>query len=158
MWFVVQHKPNQGERARVNLCNQGVTCFYPQIYVDKCKLGKRVQQCEALFPGYMFIELGEEDPAWSKIRSTRGVQKVIGFAGRPTPVADGVIAQVRGMLGSLGDRPSICPGQEVCVTEGPFKDLKAVFQSFDGEQRALVLVSFMQQQCSVAMPWSALKV
>lgn len=157
MWFVVQHKPNQGDRAQINLCNQGITCFFPKIHVDRCRQGRRVQRCEPLFPGYMFIELGEDDGVWSKIRSTRGVQKVIGFSGSPTPVANGVVEQIRQMLDTMGEQPSISPGQQVRLTEGPFKDLEAVFQCFDGEQRAMVLVSFMQQQCRIKVPVSALE-
>lgn len=157
MWFVVQHKPSQGDRALLNLTNQGVSCFYPKVQVQHCRQGKVLWRPEPLFPGYIFIELAEDDVAWSKIRSTRGVQKIIGFSGRPAEVSREVIAQVRETLGFLGDQPKIKPGQKVRVIEGPFTGLDAVFQAFDGEHRAMVLVSFMQKMCSVALPLSAVK-
>lgn len=158
MWYVVQYKPNQGKRALANLGNQGISCFFPQIYVDKFSHGKRVQRHEALFPGYMFVELGCDDPAWSKVRSTRGVQKVVGFSGTPLPIENSVIEQVKEGLAALGEQPSIRAGDKVIVSDGPFKGLPAVFGSFDGEQRAMVLVRFMQQQCKVVVPLSVLSV
>ena len=38
-WYVLQHKPAQGDRAVLHLQNQGVACFYPKIEVEKIKGG-----------------------------------------------------------------------------------------------------------------------
>lgn len=158
MWYVLQYKPNQGDRAKKNLSAQGVNCFFPKISSERLKQGRVSESREPLFPGYMFVELGEQDVGWPKIRSTRGVQRLVGFSGAPASIPNAVIIQIREALSSLGDQPYIRQGQKVSLTEGPFQGLDAVFQSFDGEQRAMVLISFMQRKCSVTVPVSGLKI
>ncbi len=156
-WYALQHKPAQGDRALENLQNQGIACFYPKITVEKIKAGKRTRKLEPLFPGYLFVNLEQTDPMWSKLRSTRGVLRVVGFANKPAPIADDVIEHVRDSLHTVAEQGGIKPGQSVELSDGPFQGLEAIFQAYDGEERAIVLISFMQKQQSVRVPVSALR-
>jgi transcriptional antiterminator RfaH len=38
------------------------------------------------------------------------------------------------------------------LDDGPFKGISAIFQAYDGEERAIVLISFMQKQQTVKVP------
>lgn len=155
-WYALQHKPAQGNRALENLRNQGASCFYPQITVERISSGKRVKKLEPLFPGYLFINIEQTDPLWSKLRSTRGILKIVSFANKPALIDDAVIDQVRHSLMLVCEQGGIKTGQNVELLEGPFKGLSAAFQSYDGEERAIVLISFMQKQQAVKVPVSAL--
>ena len=42
------------------------------------------------------------------------------------------------------------------LEDGPFKGINAIFQAYDGEERAIVLISFMQKQQRVTIPVSAI--
>ena len=97
-WYAIQHKPAQGERAVENLQAQEACCFYPKITVERVVRGKRTQRLEPLFPGYLFINLEPGDPLWGKLRSTRGVLRVIGFGGKSAVVDDDIIADIRAGL------------------------------------------------------------
>lgn len=48
-------------------------------------------------------------------------------------------------------------GQAVELEEGPFKGISAIFQAYDGEERAIVLISFMQKQQRVKVPISVIR-
>ncbi|MFL1455777.1 transcription/translation regulatory transformer protein RfaH [Marinobacter sp. GN3S48] len=148
-WYALQHKPAQGDRALENLQNQDIACFYPKITVEKIKAGKRTRKLEPLFPGYLFVNLEQTDPMWSKLRSTRGVLRVVSFANKPAPIADDVIEHVRDSLHTVAEQGGIKPGQSVELSDGPFQGLEAIFQAYDGEERAIVLISFMQKQQAV---------
>lgn len=156
VWYVIQHKPTQGDRALAHLQNQGIPCFYPKVTVESVRAGKRTSKLEPLFPGYLFVNMEQADPAWAKLRSTRGVLRVVGFANKPTPVDEGVIAQIRNSLESVKEYGGIKPGRVVEMSEGPFEGLQAVFQAFDGHERAVVLIGFMQKQQRVKVPVSSL--
>ena len=156
-WYAVQYKPGQGDRALRHLQNQGVPAFYPKITVEKIKGGKVCRGLEPLFPGYLFIQLDAADPVWAKIRSTRGVLRVVGFAGKPAPIDEGVIDRIREGLDKVAEQGGIKAGQQVELDEGPFRGLKAVFQAYDGEARAIVLIQFMQKQQAVSVPVSAIR-
>ncbi|PPI86001.1 transcription/translation regulatory transformer protein RfaH [Marinobacter maroccanus] len=156
-WYALQHKPAQGDRALQHLQNQDIACFYPKISVEEIKGGKRSKKLEPLFPGYLFVNLEQSDPMWSKLRSTRGVLRVVGFANKPAPIRDAVIQHIKESLDSVAELGGIKPGQAVQLNEGPFEGINAIFQSYDGEARAIVLINFMQKQQMVRVPVSALK-
>lgn len=156
-WYALQHKPAQGDRALQHLQNQDIACFYPKISVEKIKGGKRSKKLEPLFPGYLFVNLEQTDPRWSKLRSTRGVLRIVGFANKPAPISDAVIQHVKESLDSVAEQGGIKAGQAVQLNEGPFEGINAIFQSYDGEARAIVLINFMQKQQAVSVPVSALK-
>ncbi len=156
-WYALQHKPAQGDRALQHLQNQDIACFYPKISVEKIKGGKRSKKLEPLFPGYLFVNLEQTDPMWSKLRSTRGVLRIVGFANKPAPISDAVIRHIKESLDSVAEQGGIKAGQAVQLNEGPFEGINAIFQSYDGEARAIVLINFMQKQQVVSVPVSALK-
>ncbi|MBK1885420.1 transcription/translation regulatory transformer protein RfaH [Marinobacter sp. DY40_1A1] len=157
-WYALQHKPAQGDRALAHLQNQDIACFYPKVPVEKIKAGKRIQKLEPLFPGYLFINLEQTDPAWAKLRSTRGVLRVVSFANKPATITDEVIQQVKDGLDSVQQQGGLKPGEAVQLSEGPFEGISAVFQAYDGEERAIVLIDFMQMQQRVKVPVATLRV
>ena len=156
-WYALQHKPAQGDRALQHLQNQGIACFYPKISVEKIKGGKRSKKLEPLFPGYMFVNLEQNDSVWSKLRSTRGVLRIVGFANKPAAICDEVIQHIKDSLGSVAEQGGIKPGQSVHLSEGPFEGINAIFQAYDGEERAIVLIDFMQKQQTIKVPVSFVK-
>ncbi|MGO3296863.1 MAG: transcription/translation regulatory transformer protein RfaH [Marinobacter sp.] len=156
-WYALQHKPAQGDRAVVNLQNQDITCFYPKIQIEKIKAGKRTQKLEALFHGYLFVKLEQTDPNWAKLRSTRGVLRIVSFANKPAGISDDIIQQIKSSLDSVTQQGGLKLGEAVQLGEGPFEGINAVFQAYDGEERAIVLINFMQKQQRVKVPVSALK-
>lgn len=156
-WYALQHKPAQGGRALEHLQNQDIACFYPKITVEKIKAGKRTQKLEPLFPGYLFVNLEQTDPMWAKLRSTRGVLRIVSFANKPAAIPDDVIQHIKDSLHTVAEQGGIKPGQAVELEDGPFKGISAIFQAYDGEERAIVLISFMQKQQAVKVPISILK-
>lgn len=156
-WYALQYKPAQGDRALTHLQNQDIACFYPKITVEKIKAGKRTKKLEPLFPGYLFVNLEQIDPVWSKLRSTRGVLRIVGFANKPAAIGDDVIQHIKESLDSVAEQGGIKPGQAVQLNEGPFEGINAIFQAYDGEARAIVLINFMQKQQRVKVPVSAIK-
>ncbi len=156
-WYALQLKPAQGDRALANLQNQDIACFFPKITVEKIKAGKRSKKLEPLFPGYLFVNLEQTDPMWAKLRSTRGVLKIVSFANKPAAISNEVIQHIKDSLDSVAEQGGIKPGQAVQLNEGPFEGINAIFQAYDGEERAIVLINFMQKQQRVKVPVSAIK-
>lgn len=149
-WYVVQCRANQNFRAQENLENQGFTCFQPRLRVEKLRAGRRDQCIEPLFPGYLFVQFEEYGPSWHTVRSTRGVSRVVAFgdqpASVPTEVIDALMQGARADDQLLADEPAIRPGDRLRIENGPFANLEATFQSYHGEQRAIVLLEMLHKQ------------
>ena len=154
-WYAVQHKSAQGDRAVAHLQNQDVACFFPKITVEKIRAGKRTKKLEPLFHGYLFVNLEQTDPMWAKLRSTRGIIRVVSFANKPAAIQDEVIQHIRNGLDTVAEQGGIKAGQPVELEDGPFRGISAIFQAYDGEERAIVLINFMQKQQRVRVPVSA---
>ena len=155
-WYLVQSKPGQARRAAEQLQNQGYRCFLPLVTVEKLRRQQRVQVEEPLFPGYLFIQLTADDN-WAPIRSTRGVSRVVAFNGQPLPVADSLVESLRQRVGEQVPRPLLAPGDAVHIAEGPLAGLAAIFQCFDGEQRAIILLNLLQREQVLTVPVGSLK-
>ncbi|MCR9190151.1 MAG: transcription/translation regulatory transformer protein RfaH [Alteromonadaceae bacterium] len=156
-WYALQHKPAQGDRALQHLHNQDIPSFYPKIRVEKIRVGKRITKLEPLFPGYIFIKLAHTDPLWAKLRSTRGVLRIVSFARKPAAISDEVIEHVKSSLDAVAAQGGIKSGESVRLSEGPFEGIDAVFQAYDGAERAVVLVNFIKKQQRVKVPISAIR-
>ncbi|PXF63048.1 transcription/translation regulatory transformer protein RfaH [Kangiella spongicola] len=145
-WYLVQCKPRQESRAQENLENQSINSFFPIISLEKIVRGKRKQIEEAMFPGYLFVELLETGEYWSKIRSTRGVRDFVRFGGVPAKISQQLLEQLKVIdhdfvTKVVDSTPK--EGDRVRVTAGPFKDLEGIFKMPDGEQRSIVLLNML---------------
>ena len=162
-WLLLQVKPRQEMRALENLELQQGECYCPLIQVEKLSRGKRIHAEEALFPGYLFINVQPEKNGltYTSIRSSRGVSKIVGFGAEPIKVPEALIAQIRHreQFNSLGliakDLPQA--GDDINITEGPFKGLKAVFSHTDGLQRSIVLINLLNQKTPTSLANTQIK-
>ncbi|MBV1909742.1 MAG: transcription/translation regulatory transformer protein RfaH [Kangiellaceae bacterium] len=147
-WYLAAAKPKQELRAIENLQNQGIDCQCPQAKVERLVRGKKVLKQEALFPGYLFIHLSQQDPNWAKVRSTRGIRDWVRFAGDVAKLPDDVANSLIQANADSESQPVICrfdKGETVTILSGPFSGLNAIFEKDDGELRSMILVEFLGQ-------------
>ncbi len=158
-WFLLQTKVKQEQRAAENLERQDVASFCPMIRVDKISRGRRSEVLDVLFPGYLFVQLGESSVSTTAVRSTRGVSHFVTSAGAPIKVPQGLVEQLRQRVAADADVVmSQLPksGAKMQVIDGPFKGLNAVFTEPDGNNRAIVMVTLLSQQVKTSMPFASL--
>ena len=128
---------------------------------QKKRRGKLEWVNEPLFPYYLFIRLDRLASNWRPIRSTRGVLKIVTFGlSLPVPVSDALVETLLEHGSGEEDATSnvyFRAGEAVEITEGPFKDLQAVFASHKGEERAIVLLNLLHKQQRLEMPVSQLR-
>ncbi|AMD00430.1 transcription/translation regulatory transformer protein RfaH [Halomonas chromatireducens] len=159
-WYVIQCKGGESFRAAEHLGNQGYDLFHPVLEVQKKRGGKLVWLNEPLFPHYLFIRLDRVASNWRPIRSTRGVLKIVTFGDKPLPVEDALVDTLREKgIGDLNATANVYfrAGEIVEITEGPFKDLQAVFSSHKGEERAIVLLNLLNRQQRLVLPVAQLR-
>ncbi len=158
-WYLVQCKPKQDQRAEENLQRQGYVCYRPMHQVEKLVRGRRTHVSESLFPGYVFVRLGESQ-SWASLRSTRGVATLVGFGGQPAVVQQALIDCLREReraAQEAGEEVSLfSAGERLRITEGPFAELQAIYVGMAGEQRAVVLLNILQREQRLRIPLRSL--
>jgi transcriptional antiterminator RfaH len=158
-WYLINSKPKQEKRAEEHLENQGINCVLPVIEVERIIRGKRQKVTEALFPGYIFVQLQTDGQGWSKIRSTRGVRDFVRFGGVPGRVPETVLEHLQ-LLDTTDNQIETNaprPGDKVVITEGPFKDLDGVFKISNGEERSIVLLTILGKVTEMVLENNKLK-
>ncbi len=77
-WYLAYCHPKEEERAKLHLKNQGIDSYYPLVLTRKILRGKMIEKTEPMFPRYLFIHVDIHEFSPMKIRSTRGISRVIG--------------------------------------------------------------------------------
>ena len=154
-WYLVQCKPRQASRALEHLERQGYECLLPMHQIERLHKGQLQKLSEPLFPGYLFIRLDKVEDNWSPIRSTRGVNQIVSFGGRPTPVPDIIISDVTTRTASV--KSALSKGDHILIDAPNLKQLDAIFLSRDGESRVLLLLKILQRDVITSLPVTYLK-
>ena len=154
-WYLLSCKPHKDEVAEQQLINQDYEIYRPLAQRLRKRRGKMVKVVESLFPRYMFICLDRLADNWAPIRSTIGVNKIIAFGDEPAVVDHNLIAALRAEESVLGEKAidldRFHRDDNVIITDGPFKGLNGRFLSYDGEERAMVLLEIMHTPTKLAI-------
>ena len=147
-WYVVLTKPKQELRAQEHLERQGGVAFVPMFANERIIRGQRVVRQEPLFPGYLFLQIGEHEALLSKVRSTLGVRQLLTFAGQVMTINAKIITdlQHRNSTTATQSPEPFSAGQSVTLDHGPFAHYQALFKEYDGTQRGIILLSLLGQQ------------
>ncbi|MDQ7727304.1 transcription/translation regulatory transformer protein RfaH [Halomonas sp. SpR8] len=152
-WYVIQCKGGESFRAAEHLTNQGFEVFHPVLNSQRKRQGKLTTVTEPLFPYYLFIRLDQVASDWRPIRSTRGVLRLLTFGNRPVATPDALIDALRAQPHRQeGTHTYFCAGEKVTITDGPFKDLEAIFTRCKGEERAIVLLNVLNRPQHLDLP------
>ncbi|ROO33960.1 antitermination protein NusG [Pseudomonas sp. AF76] len=143
-------KPRQDERAEENLRRQGFTCYRPQHSCERVVRNRRLTVAESVFPGYLFIQM-PVDANWAPLRSTRGVNRIVGFGGIPLRLDKSLIVHLQQRT-TATIQPLLATGDSVRITQGGFAELDAVFVTMDGEQRVILLLNMLNRQQKISVP------
>ncbi len=154
-WYLLSSKPHKDALAEEQLLNQGYEIYRPLAQRLRKRRGKMLKVTESLFPRYMFINLDTLDDNWAPIRSTYGVNQIIRFGNEPAQVPDELIQSLKANEEKLGEKAidldKFHKGEQVILTDGPFKGLSGIFLSYDGEERAMILLEIMHSQTKLGI-------
>jgi len=130
------------EIAEINLRNQSIEYFLP-----KFTCGKR--EGKVIFPGYIFIK-PKITNTFHSIRSTKGVNDFVRFEMSFANASDKTIDELKAVVDVMSDRMDRTnlhqKGEHVLIKSGPFKDFNGIFEKYDAEKSAFVLINFLRHQ------------
>jgi len=161
-WHAVFCKPQQDDRAEVNLLNQGFEIFRPKTKARRTRNGRRRIVLESMFPRYLFVRLAQSGEDWGPIRSTRGAIGLVRM-GLETPIVpDEVIDALRtrcsadGVI-NLAGTIDYQPNDLVEIIDGPCAGYRALFQARTSEERVIVLLNLLQHERKVELADTAIR-
>ena len=163
-WFVVRTKPCREFVAQTHYQRQGLQTYLPRIRKTRKHARKVEQVVRPFFPGYLFLYLHPEEQDWTAIGSTRGAIGPVRFGEIIPPVPAWVIEALHDMEDSsccikpcsLGEK-FLRPGTAVHVSLNDQRQLRGLFLSFRGEDRAVVLLELLRRRIKTTVPVGSLR-
>lgn len=151
-WYLLYCKSRDEHRAQQHLANQHIESYLPLIQVQKIRRGKKVLVEEALFPSYLFVHLNPEHSNFNAIRSTRGVIDFVKCGAAYIKVATQLIDTLKQNSERGGTQCQLPEsGDEVEISQGPFKGLTGIYQKADGLERSMILIKMLNQDNEVSI-------
>ncbi|MBU2710364.1 transcription termination/antitermination NusG family protein [Zooshikella harenae] len=157
MWYLLKTKPREEVRAVTHLENQNFTVYCP--WIDKLDKAGKIKK-EPLFPGYVFLNNENvEGINYTKVRSTRGVANFVRFGINHAQASDELIERIKRQEDLLCAEPKekFKINQLVEFKEGPFKYLQGIYLSKSGDERCIILLSFLSRSQKVNVAQKSIK-
>jgi transcription antitermination factor NusG len=157
LWFCVHTKPKSEHLAAAAIRTLGpeIETFCPRIRFQRATPRGKVWFTEALFPSYMFARF--DLATWMRgVKHANHVIGIVGFGGKPAPLDDRVLAEMRSEMRGEELREvhhGVKVGDSVEVAEGPMRGLKGIVESLaSGEERVRILLEFLGRTNVVEVP------
>ena len=145
-WFILQFKSNSHHLAAKNLNRQGFETFLPLHETTSRRLSRFINTSKPLFPGYMFIKFDRAESDWHKINSTYGVSRLITFnsilKSIPSTFIDSLMMRYD-LSGKLLPMQKLKKSDQVKILKGPFANFIATVETYETDQRILILIDLM---------------
>ncbi|HZS43169.1 MAG TPA: transcription termination/antitermination protein NusG [Candidatus Paceibacterota bacterium] len=126
----------------------------------KIKGGKRVEEEEKIYPGYILVDMIVTDDSWYVVRNTPRVTGFVGSGVYPVPLEK---SEVEGLFkrmnaDTIKHTINLDPGDAVIIADGPFKELEGKVSEVDEERgKVKVLVSMFGRETPVELDFLQVK-
>lgn len=126
----------------------------------KVKGGKRVEEEEKIYPGYVLVDMVVTDDSWYVVRNTPRVTGFVGSGVNPVPLGKAEIDALFKRMDSSTVKHKIdfSVDEPVVIVDGPFKDLEGRVGEVDEERgKVKVLVPMFGRETPVELDFLQVK-
>jgi transcriptional antiterminator NusG len=126
----------------------------------KIKAGKRVEEEEKIYPGYVLVDMIVTEDSWYVVRNTPRVTGFVGSGVVPVPLDKAEVDTLfkRMNTDTVKHTIDLGNGDLVVITDGPFKDLEGKVAEVDNERgKVRVLVSMFGRETPVELDFLQVK-
>jgi len=146
--------------ASLGLEDKIFSVVVPTERTIKIKSGKRVEEEEKVFPGYVLVDMIVDDQSWFVVRNTPRVTGFVGSGVHPVPISQKEVDTLLGRMEVSGVKHAIDfgVGDAVVIVDGPFKDLDGKIGELDETRgKAKVLVAMFGRETPVELDFLQIK-
>ncbi len=140
--------------------NKIFNVIVPTEKIVKVKAGKRVEEEEKIYPGYILVDMIVTDDSWFVVRNTPRVTGFVGSGVYPVPLGKTELDHLFKRMDNDTTKHDINlqVDEAVTITDGPFKDLEGKVSEIDTERgKDKVLVSMFGRETPVELDFLQVK-
>lgn len=120
----------------------------------KVKGGKRVEENEKIYPGYVLVNMMVNDESWYVVRNTPRVTGFVGSGTQPVPLEEAEVETLfkRMQSDTAKHKIELNIDDAVVIADGPFKDLEGKVGEVDEERgKVKVMVPMFGRETPVEL-------
>lgn len=160
-WFACYTRARHEKKVDALLRERGHESYLPLVPRERQWHDRKKVVEFPLFPSYVFVRIRRD--GLSAVLSTPGVSTVVRFGGRPVPIPEEEIENVRRFTAALREgeegaevesAPLVTEGQRVRVASGSFEGVRGIVIQRRGRDRVLIQVGVeaIRQGLKVEVP------
>ena len=144
-------------KQRIESLNMSDKIFEVIVPIEKkikVKGGKRIEEEEKIYPGYVLVDMAVTDDSWYVVRNTPRVTGFVGSGVYPVPLSKEEVDTIfsRMNTGTVKHNSGLEVDDAVIITDGPFKDLEGKVSEVDNDRgKVKVLVLMFGRETSVEL-------
>ena len=144
-------------KQRIESLNMSDKIFEVIVPIEKkikVKGGKRIEEEEKIYPGYVLVDMAVTDDSWYVVRNTPRVTGFVGSGVYPVPLSKEEIDNIfsRMNTNTVKHTSGLEVDDAVIITDGPFKDLEGKVSEVDNDRgKVKVLVLMFGRETSVEL-------
>ena len=144
-------------KQRIESLNMSDKIFEVIVPIEKkikVKGGKRIEEEEKIYPGYVLVDMTVTDDSWYVVRNTPRVTGFVGSGVFPVPLSKEEVDTIfsRMNAGTVKHNSGLEIDDAVIITDGPFKDLEGKVSEIDNDRgKVKVLVLMFGRETSVEL-------
>lgn len=126
----------------------------------KIKAGKRIEEEEKIYPGYILVDMIVTDDSWYVVRNTPRVTGFVGSGVYPVPLEKKEVDTLfkRMDTGTVKHNIDLEIDEAIIIVDGPFKDMEGKVSEVDTERgKVRVLVSMFGRETPVELDFLQVK-
>ena len=150
-------------KQRIDSLAMGNKIFSVIVPVEKklkIKGGKRVEEEEKIYPGYILVDMIVDDDSWYVVRNTPRVTGFVGSGVYPVPLDKKEMEEIFSRMSSdtIKHKIDLSVDEPVMIVDGPFKDLEGKVSEVDEDRgKVKVLVSMFGRETPVELDFLQVK-
>jgi transcriptional antiterminator NusG len=120
----------------------------------KIKRGKRVEEEEKIYPGYVMVKMIVTDDSWYVVRNTPRVTGFVGSGIHPVPVGEKEVKELFSRMEAEVPKHAtdLTVDEQVLIVDGPFKEFEGKISEIDDNRgKVKVLVSMFGRETPVEL-------
>jgi len=127
---------------------------FPMEKKIKIKGGKRVEEQEKIYPGYVLVDMIVTDDSWYVVRNTPRVTGFVGSGVNPVPVSETEMAELTRRMEEDVTKHDVDLqiDEAIIIIDGPFKDMEGkVIETDEKNGKVKALVSMFGRETPVEL-------
>jgi transcriptional antiterminator NusG len=149
-WYIIhtysgfEKKVAETLKSRVEaagLRDQFGEVMIPTEDVIELRAGKRVVTPRLFYPGYVLVEMEMNNDTWHMVRSTPRVTGFVGSGQMPAPLTPEEVDRILHRVEVAAEHPkprlTFDKGENVKITDGPFKDFTGMVDEINDDRSTL---------------------